>query len=92
MKCSSETDLAWTLLDCVGYWIAVGDRHRIHISLGLGDTSAAIRQLLTHAARRGIPVSADIAAAVHLWAQAYRGAPDEPVLTELLGRIQVAPA
>lgn len=65
------------------------DRHQIYIALGLGDRFTAVGLLLRLAVSRRIALPADWVADARLWLEAYRGAPEEKYLRELLRLVTV---
>lgn len=83
----SEVDLAWELADIVGDGVPVDDRHSLYITLGLGEISAAIRNLLVHVVEQRILLPTEIFLDVKTWAQGYEGSPDDAWVSSLLDRV-----
>jgi len=85
-----EIDLAWALALAVKPQLNVGEHNYIFVTIGAGDTFAAIRALLKWVVLKRIPVAPDLALRCASWLDAYAGHEDEKYLRRLIDGQPVA--
>jgi hypothetical protein len=71
VKHAQETDLAWALIDAVRPQMNVGECNYAVVTVGAGDTFAAIRQLLKLVAAKHIPLRPHLVQLCATWLHAY---------------------
>ncbi|MGV0050594.1 hypothetical protein ACRU43_15320 [Mycobacterium colombiense] len=71
MRNAVETNLAWTFIEAVKPHLSEPERYRVFITIGAGDTFAAIRLLLKLAAANNIPLRADLVRRCVIWLDTY---------------------
>jgi hypothetical protein len=84
-----DIKLAWALADAARPYLSTPELNEIHISIGVGETFAAIDALVTAVARERLPLDAELAGTVAAWLDCYVGQDAEPRLRELLADISV---
>jgi hypothetical protein len=72
-----EIGLAWALAEAAGPQRSTVERNDIHLAIGVGDAFAAIRGLMTSAARNRIALRAGLVHRCTSWLNAYAGHEDE---------------
>ena len=93
MRRAPDADaLAWALAAVAAPHLGRTHRDRVYIALGIGETFAAIEDLITLIAAHRIPLSGDLMATVSTWLDYYDGHPAHPRLQELLTELPVSPA
>lgn len=90
-RAPDDDALAWALASAAAPHLSRSHGDRIYIAIGIGDTLAAIDDLITVIVRERIPVSDDVVAAVSAWLDCYLGHDSEPGLRELLAELTVSP-
>ncbi len=86
-----DAALAWELAANARPYLSRVDADRIYITLGIGETFAAIDALITAIARNAIPLNHDLVATTASWLDCYHGQGAEPRLRQLLTEV-IAPA
>jgi hypothetical protein len=84
-----DTKLAWALADAARPYLSAPEQSAIHISIGVGETFAAIDGLVTAVARERLPLDAELVGTVTAWLDCYVGQEAEPRLREHLADISV---
>lgn len=79
-----EADLAWALVEAAKRHLSAVERNDIFMVIGAGDTFAAIRQLFSWVAIKGIPVGLELVERCTAWLHAYAGHEDERYLRRLI--------
>jgi hypothetical protein len=80
----SEADLAWALAEVTKPHLSAVERYDVFMAIGAGETFAAIRQLFSCVAIKGIPVGLDLVERCTTWLHAYAGHEDERYLRRLI--------
>ncbi|CAN5641233.1 hypothetical protein BH09ACT8_BH09ACT8_60890 [soil metagenome] len=91
-KAPDDAALAWELAATARPYLSRVDADRIYITLGIGETFAAIDALITVIARNHIPVNDDLVATAATWLDCYLGQGAEPRLRHLLAEVRTAAA
>ncbi|MHA0290033.1 tryptophanase [Mycobacteroides abscessus subsp. abscessus] len=86
-KAPDDAALAWELAATAHPYLSRVDADRIYITLGIGETFAAIEALITAIARNQIPLNHDLVATTASWLDCYRGQSAEPRLRQLLTEV-----
>lgn len=84
-----DIKLAWALADAARPYLSAPELSAIHISIGVGETFAAIDVLVTAVAREHLPLDAELVGTVTAWLDCYVGQDAEPRLREHLADIVV---
>ena len=71
MKGDHESHLAWALIDAAKPYMNVGEANYAVVTVGAGDTFAAIRQLLNLVAARHITLRPQLVQLCTAWLGAY---------------------
>ena len=79
-----EASLAWALALAVKPQLNVGERNYIFVTIGAGDSFAAIRSLLRFIAIKRIPLAPNLLRQCASWLDAYIGHEDERRLRRML--------
>jgi hypothetical protein len=79
-----EADLAWALVEAAKPHLSAVERNDVFMAIGAGETFAAIRQLFSWVAIKGIPVGLDLVECCTTWLHAYAGHEDERYLRRLI--------
>jgi hypothetical protein len=79
-----EVSLAWGLALTVKPHLDAVERSDIFVTIGAGETFAAIRELLKWVAIKRIPVGPDLVQRCVSWLDAYAGHEDERYLRRLI--------
>jgi hypothetical protein len=79
-----DAHLAWALADAAKPHLSAVERNDVFMAIGAGDTFAAIRQLFSWVAIKGIPVGLDMVECCTTWLHAYAGHEDERYLRRLI--------
>jgi hypothetical protein len=66
-----EADLAWALIDVAKPHMNAGERNFVFVSIGAGDTFAAIRSLINLLAAKRIPLRPHLMQLCTAWLDAY---------------------
>jgi hypothetical protein len=82
-----ETDLAWALAEVAERHLSLVERNDLYIAIGVGDTFAAVRNLITSAAAKRIALPADLVERCASWLDAYVGHEDERCLRGLIEHV-----
>jgi hypothetical protein len=80
-----ETKLAWALAEAVKPHLSAVERDRVFVSIGAGETFAAIRHLCRLAAVERIPLRSDLVQQCATWLHAYAGREDAGYIHQYLG-------
>ncbi len=86
-----ETKLAWALAEAVKPHLSANERDHVYVSIGAGDTFAAIRHLFKMAAIKGIHLRGDLVQHCTTWLNAYGGHEDTRYLHRCLGSLHMHP-
>jgi len=86
-----ELDLAWTLAHSAAVYLDTAGRHDLYITLGVGETFAAICLLIAVIAREKAQLPADLMPDLMRWLDTYAGHEDEPRLRTLIEQIDSHP-
>lgn len=89
-KAPDDATLAWELAATARPYLSRVDADRIYITLGIGETFAAIDALITAIARNHIPLRDDLVATTASWLDCYLGQDAEPRLRHLLTEVIAA--
>lgn len=79
-----ETTLAWALAEAVKPHLSAAENDHVFVSIGAGDTFAAIRHLCKLVAIEKIPLRRDLAQQCITWLHAYVGHEDARYLRRLI--------
>jgi hypothetical protein len=79
-----ETNLAWALVDAARPHLAASERNRVFVTVGAGDTFAAIRILLKLLSAKRIPLRADLVRRCTTWLGTYSRHEEEQHLRRLI--------
>jgi hypothetical protein len=71
MRNVQEANLAWALIDVAKPHMNAGERNFVFVSIGAGDTFAAIRGLINLAAVKRIPMRPHLVQLCRTWLDAY---------------------
>jgi hypothetical protein len=82
-----EANLAWALALAAKSHLNADERNGIFVTIGAGETYAAIRYLLRTVALKRIPVGTDVVLGCKSWLNAYVGHKDERYLRRLIDTI-----
>jgi hypothetical protein len=83
-----DIKLAWALADAARPYLSATELSAIHISIGVGETFAAIDVLVTAVARERLPLDDELVGTVTAWLDCYVGQDAEPRLRELLADVR----
>lgn len=86
-KAPDDAALAWELAATARPYLSRIDADRIYITLGIGETFAAIEALITAIACNDIPLDDELMAATASWLDCYHGQSAEPRLRHLLTKV-----
>ena len=81
---AKETALAWALADAAKPHLNGAERCDVYVAIGVGDTFAAIHDLITTAAGRRIAIPGELVQACHDWLDVNVGHEDEQHLRGLV--------
>ncbi|MFZ0906025.1 MAG: tryptophanase [Mycobacterium sp.] len=84
MKVSEEIDLAWTLAGAGERDLSQVERNEVYAAIGVGETFAAIRSLITSTTGKRMALPADLVARCASWLDFYLGHEDEQHLRRLI--------
>jgi hypothetical protein len=90
-RAPDDDALAWALASAARPHLTRRESDRIYIAIGVGDTFAAIDDLITAIARVRIPLSDDLVATVTAWLDCYVGQDAEPRLRQLIAEVKTSP-
>ena len=79
-----ETALAWALAEAVKPHLSAIERNHVFVTIGAGDTFAAIRGLVKSAAVKRIALRPDLVQQCITWLHAYVGQEEERDLRRLI--------
>jgi hypothetical protein len=68
-----ETKLAWALIEAAKPHMSAGERNFVFVTIGAGDTFAAIRSLINLVAAKHIPLRAHVIHLCGSWLDGYTG-------------------
>lgn len=88
---SSDTHVAWALADSMAGSFTVDEKRSVYVTLGAGETLAAIRHMLEIAVRNAQPLPAALVDKMARWLDAHIGSHDEPPLRRLLAGVRRPP-
>jgi hypothetical protein len=86
-----ETKLAWALAEAVKPHLSAVERDDVFVSIGAGETFAAIRHLFKLVATERIPLRGDLVQQCTTWLHAYTGHDDTRDLHRCLGFLDLCP-
>jgi hypothetical protein len=86
-----DNALAWALASVATPHLTRRESDRIYIAIGVGETFAAIHDLITAIARGRIPLSDDLVATVTTWLDCYAGQDAESRLRQLIAEVKTRP-
>ncbi|MEY2524345.1 MAG: hypothetical protein QOJ66_2910 [Ilumatobacteraceae bacterium] len=84
MLVDDETSLAWALTEAARPHLSPAERDKLHVTIAVGETFAAIHHLITSAADRRIPLTTELVQRCRSWLDAYAGHEHERLLRSLL--------
>ena len=84
-----ETSLAWALAEATNPHLNAVERSDVHITIGVGETFAAIRYLITSAAGKRIALSAHLVQQCQTWLDLHIGHEDERYLRGLVEQVLI---
>jgi hypothetical protein len=84
MQNVQETNLAWALIAVAKPHLNRLERNYAFVTIGAGDTFAAIHRLLTLIAAKGIPLSPNLVRLGSVWLDSYAFHDEEPYLRRLI--------
>jgi hypothetical protein len=79
-----ETNLAWALAEAAKPHLSTVERNDVFVTIGAGETFAAIRQLFKSVAMKRIPLRPDLVQRCTTWLRAYGGHEEERYLRHLI--------
>ena len=82
-----ECELAWALAAAVSRRLTSVQRDAIYVTIGAGDTYAAIQQLIPAVVHNGVALAVDDIRRLEAWVDGYRGHVDEQRLRLVVSRI-----
>jgi hypothetical protein len=82
-----ERSLAWALAEAAKLHLNAVERSDVHVSIGVGETFAAIKDLLTLAAGKRIALPAEFVHRCHGWLDVHIGHEDERYLRGLVEQV-----
>ena len=82
-----ELDLAWALAGTAAVYLDTAGRHDLYITLGIGETFAAISLLIAVIAREKAALPGGLMPDLMRWLDIYAGHEDEPRLRALVEQI-----
>jgi hypothetical protein len=82
-----EFDLAWALANTAAVYLDTAGRHDLYITLGVGETFAAISLLIAVIAREKAELPVHLMPDLMRWLDIYAGHEDEPRLRTLVEQI-----
>jgi hypothetical protein len=80
-------DLAWALADAAKPHLDAAERSHVYVSIGLDETFAAIRDLITSAADKRIALPADLIDRCHDWLDVHVDHEEERYLRGLVEQV-----
>jgi hypothetical protein len=80
-------DLAWALADAAKPHLDAAERSHVYVSIGLDETFAAIRDLITSAADKRIALPADLIDRCHDWLDVHLDHEEERYLRGLVEQV-----
>jgi hypothetical protein len=86
MLFDDERSLAWALAEATTPHLSTAQLNDLHVAIGVGETFAAIRCLLTSAADKRITLPPELVQGCTRWLAAYAGHEDEWYLRGLVER------
>ncbi|WP_164478579.1 hypothetical protein [Mycolicibacterium stellerae] len=84
MQKAAEVNLAWALIEVVKPRLSLHERDFVFVTIGAGDTFAAIRQLLGLVVAKGIPLRPQFVHLCATWLDAYVGHDQERCLSRAI--------
>jgi hypothetical protein len=84
---AAEIKLAWALIDVVKPHLNIHERDIVFVTIGAGDTFAAIRQLLGLVAAKQIALRPHLVHLCATWLDAYVGHDQEQCLRRVIERL-----
>jgi hypothetical protein len=81
------TNLAWALADAAKPHLNAAERSDVYVSIGVGETFAAIKDLITSAAGKRIALPAEVVQRRHGWLDVHIGHEDEQYLRGLVEQV-----
>jgi hypothetical protein len=90
MQPLEETNLAWALAEAAKPYLNAVERNDVYTAIGVGETSAAIGELIATAAAKRIPLRSDLIDVCRSWLDIYVGHENERYLRDLVDCV-VAP-
>lgn len=82
-------ELAWTLAEEAKPFLTTAERNHVYVTVGVGETFAAFRALISFIATKRIAVSLDLIEQCTRSLDAYIGHEEEPDLRWLIERVRV---
>jgi hypothetical protein len=82
-----ETSLAWALAEAAKLHLNAVERTDVYVSIGVGETFAAIKDLITLAAGKRIALPAELVHRCHGWLDVHIGHEDERYLRGLVEQV-----
>jgi hypothetical protein len=79
--------LAWALADAAKPHLNPVERTDVYVAIGVGETFAAVRYLITSAAEKRIALPAQLVQGCQSWLDLYIGHEDERHLRRLLEQV-----
>jgi hypothetical protein len=84
-----EVNLAWALASAAKPYLTIRQRHVVFVTIGAGDTFAAIRMLMKSVAFREIPVRSELIRWCRSWLGTYAGHEEAHYLHDLVEELTV---
>jgi hypothetical protein len=85
MQHLQETNLAWALVDVAKPHMDPRQRRSVFVTIGAGDSFAAIRQMLIVVSAKRVPLQADLVVECTRWLDSYVSHEEEQYLRHLIG-------
>jgi hypothetical protein len=79
--------LAWALADAAKPYLNAAERSVVYVSIGIGETFAAIKGLMTSAAGKRIALPVDVVQRCHRWLDVHIGHEDQEYLRALVEQV-----
>ena len=86
-----ESELAWTLAQAAGRWLTRVERDHVYVTIGAGDTYAALAELIRTVVQNGVRLEVDDIRRLEVWLDAHLGHEDEHSLRLMVKQVLQRP-
>jgi hypothetical protein len=90
MRKIQQINLTWTLIDIAKPHMSAGERHYAFVTVGAGDTFAAIGHLIKLVAAKHIPLTPHLVQLCTAWADSYARHEEHERLRRLIDGVLIA--